>query len=113
SDVYGELEPGKYVHITVRDSGAGIDPSIRDHIFESNFTTRPAGEGSGLGLAMVSQFVAMAHGHITVESAPGEGAEFHLYLPQDTEADTSQPGPMRLSLASSDGRPSLQVIGDA
>jgi signal transduction histidine kinase len=114
SDVHGELEPGKYVHIIIRDSGVGIEPAIRDRMFQPDVTTRAPGEGSGLGLAMVSQFVDIAGGHVTVESAPGEGAEFHIYLPQDDKAEeTSSSKKLSLKLVSNSEKPSLSVVGDA
>ena len=75
------LSPGRYLKIIVRDSGPGIQADILERIFEPYFTTKIQGEGSGLGLAMVHSIVEMHHGKVTVQSTPGLGAEFTVYLP--------------------------------
>ena len=76
------MEPGLYARLVVRDTGVGIAPEIRDKIFDPYFTTKKVGEGSGLGLSAVMGIVKHAHGSITVESAPGKGSTFTVYLPQ-------------------------------
>jgi PAS domain S-box-containing protein len=76
-----ELPPGQYVVLSVSDTGPGIDPKIQKHIFEPYFTTKSAGEGSGLGLAVVHGIVQSHGGAIAVKSALGEGACFEVYLP--------------------------------
>lgn len=76
-----ELAPGEYIRIDVRDTGTGIPPEIIGRIFEPFFTTKPEGKGTGLGLAGVFGCVKSHHGHIGVESVPGEGTTFHVYLP--------------------------------
>ena len=85
-DLELDVVPGDYMRLTVTDTGVGIDPEIQDRIFDPFFTTRQVGEGSGLGLSMVFGAVKQAGGAVTVDSAPGEGARFTLYLPR-TEAD--------------------------
>ncbi len=67
--------------LTLRDNGQGMTPDIRERIFEPFFTTKGVGHGSGLGLATVWHTVAECGGHISVESAAGEGTAFHLILP--------------------------------
>jgi PAS domain S-box-containing protein len=76
-----ELAPGRYTLLSVRDSGPGIEPEILKRIFEPYFTTKSAGQGSGLGLAVVHGILRSHGGAITVESKPGQGASFHAYLP--------------------------------
>lgn len=75
------LKPGNYVEIKVSDVGEGIDPLIVDRIFEPYFTTKKAGEGTGMGLAMVHGIVETYGGQIFVESKSGEGTVFSVYLP--------------------------------
>jgi PAS domain S-box-containing protein len=76
-----QLEPGRYVQLSVRDTGMGISPEIKDRIFEPYFTTRPTGEGTGLGLAIVQGIVKAHDGAIEVDSQPGAGSCFYIYFP--------------------------------
>lgn len=73
------LETGPYVRISIEDHGQGIDDGILPKVFDPYFTTKS--EGSGLGLAAAYSIVKSHGGHITVESEPGAGATFHVYLP--------------------------------
>jgi signal transduction histidine kinase/PAS domain-containing protein len=72
---------GEYVCLTVKDSGCGIEPHVRERIFEPFFTTKRAGEGAGLGLSVVHSIVQGHEGAIEVDSAPGSGTTFRVYLP--------------------------------
>jgi PAS domain S-box-containing protein len=80
-----ELLPGDYVVVTVLDTGEGIDADTLEHIFEPFFTTKRA--GTGLGLASVYGTVRQMGGHIAVDSAPGRGSTFRIYLPRASEAE--------------------------
>ncbi len=71
----------RYVQITVRDTGVGIPEKYLDKIFEPYFTTKKKGVGTGLGLSIVHGIIKDHQGHVTVESKPGQGACFHIYLP--------------------------------
>jgi PAS domain S-box-containing protein len=77
-----DLKPGEYVQLTIRDTGPGIEPAIMDRIFDPYFTTKPVGEGTGLGLAVVHGIVRTHGGAIHVESKPGKGTAFHVFLPR-------------------------------
>ncbi|SLM31830.1 putative Histidine kinase [Desulfamplus magnetovallimortis] len=75
------LQPGRFIKITIRDSGTGIDEAIIDQIFDPFFTTREEGKGTGLGLASAYGIIVNHKGHIDVKSRIGEGSEFIILLP--------------------------------
>jgi len=72
---------GRYIHLTVSDTGTGIPEEIITRIFEPFFTTKEKGTGTGLGLAMVYGIIKEHHGHISAKSQGGKGSVFHVYLP--------------------------------
>jgi PAS domain S-box-containing protein len=76
-----ELSPGRFVKLTVNDTGHGIDPKIKDRIFDPYFTTREVGKGSGMGLAVVHGIVKNHDGAISVDSEVGKGTTFNVLLP--------------------------------
>ncbi|PTY07357.1 hybrid sensor histidine kinase/response regulator [Opitutaceae bacterium EW11] len=78
---HGAAAPGNYIRITVADTGTGMSEEVRAKIFEPFYTTKPAGRGTGLGLAMVQRIVLEHRGFLDVDTAPGAGTRFHIFLP--------------------------------
>lgn len=76
-----DLIPGNYVKLTVSDTGTGIEPDVMERIFLPYFTTKEAGEGSGMGLSFIRGIVSNHKGMITVDSTPGKGTTFDVFFP--------------------------------
>jgi CheY-like chemotaxis protein len=86
-----DATPGDYVVLVVKDTGAGMTKEVMSHLFEPFFTTKKLGQGTGLGLATIYGIVTQNGGFVQVQSAPGEGATFTLYLPRTTQTNSQAP----------------------
>lgn len=94
-----EMAPGDYVILRVSDTGVGMGPGVQEQIFDPFFTTKKEGEGTGLGLSVTYGIIKEHNGHITVDSTPGKGSTFTVYMPliedsaaSDDEKDELPPG---------------------
>jgi two-component system, cell cycle sensor histidine kinase and response regulator CckA len=100
------VPPGDYTVIRVRDGGVGIPPENLQKVFEPFFTTKRLGEGTGLGLSMAYGIVKQSGGFIFVDSAPGEGTSFSIYLPASEAEDPApvvEAEPRRIHLKQGEG----------
>jgi CheY-like chemotaxis protein len=85
------IHPGRYVHVSVRDTGTGINPATRTKIFDPFFTTKGVGKGTGLGLASAYGIIKNHQGVIDVDSRVGRGSDFFFYLPASEKGVREEP----------------------
>jgi PAS domain S-box-containing protein len=110
SGFYRQVRPGKYVLLTVTDTGEGMDKETLSHIFEPFFTTKEEGRGTGLGLATVYGIVEQGGGNIQVFSEKGLGTIFKIYLPRVDEKDEEEE--TKVAGKRVNGRETLLVVED-
>jgi len=106
-----DVMPGRYVMLKVADTGNGMDAATLSHVFEPFFTTKAMGKGTGLGLSTAYGIVKQSGGGIRVDSAPGRGTEFRIYLPA-AEGDSPKPGERTLSTHVAGGFETILVAED-
>ena len=108
--------PGRYVKLTVSDSGIGMDEEVKAHLFEPFFTTKPVGQGTGLGLSTVYGIVKAAGGNLSVASELGRGTTFYIYLPvvEPQRAVVEEPGTDQIPIhtQSEPGRETILLVED-
>jgi len=103
--------PGDYVQLMVADNGCGIDAETRAHLFEPFFTTKETGKGTGLGLATVYGIVKQNNGYIEVDSEPGQGTSFRVYLPRHL-AEKTPAGPAKPPEPAVHGQETILLVED-
>jgi two-component system cell cycle sensor histidine kinase/response regulator CckA len=106
-----DATPGKYVMLSVSDTGVGMDENTMAHMFEPFFTTKAPGEGTGLGLSTVYGIVKQSGGSVFVCSEPGKGTKFKLYLPQ-TASPVEKEVPASTVEVSQEGNETVLVVED-
>lgn len=112
-DTHVSVRPGRYVRLSVSDSGVGIPPDVQQRIFEPFFTTKGAGGGSGLGLATVYGIIKQSGGYIWVYSEVGVGTTFKVYLPVDATGRPALSPRARVSEEWSRGSETILLVEDA
>lgn len=111
--VHTGASPGPCVMLAISDTGVGMDAETRSHVFEPFFTTKEVGKGTGLGLSMVYGIVKQSDGYIDVESEPGRGTMFRIYLPRvEEEAEVSPAAPAVTGAAGYEGRETILLAED-
>jgi PAS domain S-box-containing protein len=86
ASLHEDAEPGDYVAVSVSDTGIGMPPEILEKAVDPFFTTKPAGEGTGLGLSVIYGFTKQSRGHLRIYSAVGQGTTVRLYLPRAAQS---------------------------
>jgi signal transduction histidine kinase/ActR/RegA family two-component response regulator len=106
------LRPGAYVRLSVADTGAGMDAATLARVAEPFFTTKPRGQGTGLGLAMARGFAEQSGGALHIESAPGAGTTVRLWLPVAGDKPIAANQPLAKAAQVADTRPHVLLVDD-
>lgn len=111
SHAHPGVEPGRYVVVSVSDTGVGIAPELLDKVYDPFFTTKPIGQGTGLGLSMVYGFAQQTGGQVRIDSTPGEGTSVAIFLPA-ASADIAEEQAGTDAAPAGDGQTVLVVEDD-
>jgi PAS domain S-box-containing protein len=109
---HAEVLPGRYVVLSVSDTGTGMDEATLRQAFEPFFTTKPVGQGTGLGLSQVYGFVKQSGGHVKIYSEPGHGTTVRLYLPRLVAAPSDDPVVVEAPLPEGHAQETILVLED-
>ena len=107
---HAEVEPGQYVLFAITDTGKGMDATTMARALDPFFTTKPSGEGTGLGLPQVYGFVKQSGGHLKIYSEVGDGTTVKLYLPRSLGQETAQP--TRVAALAETGTETVLLVDD-
>lgn len=115
-EAYVKNHPGTYAGdyslLSITDTGVGMSDEVKSKIFEAFFTTKPAGKGTGLGLATCQTIIRQSEGCIDVSSQPGEGTTFNIYFPQTEQRDSAMAHPGKPDQPQKKGTETLMVVED-
>lgn len=106
------LRRGRYVVVSVTDTGVGMTKEVADRAFEPFFTTKPAGRGTGLGLSTIFGFAQQSGGHLTLYSEPGKGTTVSLYLPREADGTVAAPQNSDYEVPLSEQNETILVVED-
>ncbi|MCC8628402.1 PAS domain-containing sensor histidine kinase [Xanthomonas vesicatoria] len=106
------LAPGDYAVVSVADTGTGMPADVLERVFEPFYTTKPIGQGTGLGMSMIYGFMQQSNGQVWVESEVGVGTTVSLYLPAGVEAQSVAIGPQAGAVVAGQGQQVLVVEDD-
>jgi PAS domain S-box-containing protein len=109
---YPYVQPGRYVRLSVSDTGLGMSEEVQSHALEPFFTTKPQGHGTGLGLATVYGIVKQSGGYLWISSALGKGATFDIYLPRVDEAAPALVGGLEVRSEYPKGTETILLLED-
>ncbi|MBF0201004.1 MAG: response regulator [Desulfamplus sp.] len=111
-DSHDHPKPGRYLKLTVSDTGPGMERKTLEKIFDPYFTTKPVGKGTGMGLSVVQGIVKASGGEIFVQSRPGVGTDFYIFLPTVSTIDKSRPHAGPVSDAIPGGSETILLVDD-
>lgn len=106
------ISSGEYVEIVVSDTGNGMTQEVYEHVFEPFYTTKEVGKGTGLGLSMVYGFVRRYNGDVLLESSPGEGATFRVYIPRCVTEESATAESLHESKIYPVGHENILIVDD-